>query len=164
MAETNIWSGTSSQLKNARVFAMAIIWLIAAAVILFLTYGWAEASYILILLGVVTIIVLIFVVERWLAVNARRYQLTSERLLITDGILTKTTDSLELYRVKDIRKTQPFLLRMFGLENIELNTSDTTTPRVVVDYVPATIGLSDQARNAVEACRVAKGTREVELE
>ncbi len=143
---------------------MAIIWLIAAAVILFLTYGWPQASYVLIFLGVVTIVVLLFVATRWLAVNARTYQLTSERLLTTDGILSKTTESLELYRVKDIRKTQPFLLRMFGLENIELNTSDATTPRVIVDYVPAAIGLSDQARNAVEACRVQKGTREVELE
>src|SRR5205823_5678352 len=75
-------------------------------------------------------------VWKWLEVGAHKFQLTSERLLSTNGVINVVTDSLELYRVKDIRMAQPFFLRLFGLENIELTTSDVSSHLVSVDHVP----------------------------
>jgi len=79
-------------------------------------------------------------------------------------VLSKTTDTLELYRVRDIRVTQPFLLRMLGLETIELATSDKSTPDVLVDYLPQELKVGDKLRTQVEACRVQKRVREIEIE
>jgi uncharacterized membrane protein YdbT with pleckstrin-like domain len=107
---------------------------------------------------------LIYALCRWLAVGARHYELTTERLLTSRGVFTRTTDSLELYRVKDMRIIQPFRLRLCGLENIQLITSEESTPIVIIDHIPSRLRLADKIREQVEACRVAKGTREVEME
>ena len=135
MAEETIWTGTSSQVKNLGAFLLCI---------LIIPIPWA--------------------VWRWLEVRNRIFQLTSERLLITSGVINKTTDTLELYRVRDLRVAQPFLLRMFGLQNLQLLTSDSSTPEVVVDYVPVDLKLSDRFREQVEQCRVKKGVRELDIE
>jgi uncharacterized membrane protein YdbT with pleckstrin-like domain len=135
MAEETLWTGTSSQYKNLGIYLLCI---------LIIPIPWA--------------------VWKWLAVKSRTYQLTTERLLTTEGVLSKTTESLELYRVKDIRMTQPFLLRLFGLENIEMTTSDKDTPDILIDYIPKNLNLGDKLRAQIEICRVQKRTREVELE
>lgn len=135
MAEETIWTGTSSQLKNLGAFLLCL---------LIIPIPWA--------------------VWRWLEVRNRVFQLTSERLLITSGVINKTTETLELYRVRDLRVAQPFLLRIFGLQNLQLLTSDSSTPEVVVDYVSADLKLSDRFREQVEHCRVKKGVRELDIE
>jgi hypothetical protein len=74
------------------------------------------------------------------------------------------TDTLELYRVKDLETRQPFSSRLCGLEDVQLNTSDTSTPFVIVDAVPAKLKLGDTIRNAVEAVRMQKRVREIDIE
>jgi uncharacterized membrane protein YdbT with pleckstrin-like domain len=135
MAEETIWTGNSSPVRNWGVFLLCL---------LIIPIPWA--------------------LWKWLQNKARTFRVTSERLLTTTGVFSKTTDSLELYRVKDIRMTQPFLLRFFGLENIEMTTSDESTPLVVIDFIPQAAKLGDMLRQQVEACRVTKRVREVELE
>jgi uncharacterized membrane protein YdbT with pleckstrin-like domain len=85
-------------------------------------------------------------------------------LKISEGIFGKVTDTLELYRVKDLETRQSFSLRLCGLEDVQLNTSDTSTPFVIVDAVPTKLGLGDQIRNAVEAIRMQKRVREIDVE
>ena len=157
MPEHPIWTGSPSQVKNALPFFFAAL---AALAILFLSlilWNWPPG------IGFVGVPV-IYALCRRLAVGAQHFELTSERLLTSHGFLSRTTDSLELYRVKDMRILQPFRLRLFGLENIELITSDVTSPVIVIDHIPSHLRLGDQIRAQVEACRVAKGTREIEME
>jgi uncharacterized membrane protein YdbT with pleckstrin-like domain len=101
---------------------------------------------------------------RYLRTKAKVYELTNERLKITDGIFSKVTDTLELYRVKDLETRQPFSSRLCGLENVQLNTSDASTPSVMIDAVPIKLGLGDKIRNAVEAVRMQKRVREIDIE
>ena len=135
MSEQTIWQGHSSQVKNFWPFVSCL---------LVVPIPWA--------------------LYRWLAVKTTTYQLTTERLVTERGILNKTKDTLELYRVRDLQVTQPFWIRLFGLENIHLLTADTSTPSVVIDCVPAALGLSDKFRVQIEACRMAKRVRTVDLE
>ena len=157
MAEQTLWTGSPSQVKNLPSFLLAALF---AGGILFATlvlWNWPPG------VGFIGIPV-IYAVCRWMAVSTEQFQLTTERLLTSHGVFSRTTDSLELYRVKDLRILQPFRLRLCGLENIELTTSDHTTPTVVIDHIPSSLHLASQVREQVEACRQAKGTREVELE
>ena len=87
-----------------------------------------------------------------------------DRLKITEGVFNKVTDTLELYRVKDLETRQPFWSRMCGLENVQVNTSDVSTPFVLVDAVPIKAGLGDKIRNAVENVRMQKRVREIDIE
>jgi uncharacterized membrane protein YdbT with pleckstrin-like domain len=157
LQERSLWTGSPSQMKNVRAFLFAIV---LAGAILFFSLVWRSWPPGIGFIGVP----FIYVFCKWAAVNSQRFELTTERLLCSRGFLSRTTDSLELYRVKDMRISEPFTLRLFGLENIELMTSDQTTPIVVIDHIPSRLRLSDKIRAQVESCRQTKGTREVEVE
>lgn len=135
MAEETLWSGTSSQLKNFWAFVLCI---------LVIPIPWA--------------------LYRWLVVRTTTYRLTTERLLTEHGILSKTTDTLELYRVRDYQVTAPFIQRLCGLQTIRLLTTDTSTPEIVLDFIPTAAGLPDLFRKQIEESRMRKRVRTVDLE
>jgi uncharacterized membrane protein YdbT with pleckstrin-like domain len=96
----------------------------------------------------------------WIKVHSHHYEITNERLKETDGVLSKTTDELELFRVKDISFVQPFFLRMFGCGNIILDTSDRSTQTVVIYAIKDAKPVMDLLRKNVQIMRVKKGVRE----
>ena len=139
MPEQTVWRGTSSQWKNLGVFILCGL------------FCW--------------LIVPIFIaLSRYLQTKNKVYELTTERLKITEGTFSKVTDTLELYRVKDHETRQPFLYRMFGVENVQMNTSDTSSPFIFIEAIPSAVGLGDKIRNQVEAIRAQKGVREIDVE
>ena len=139
MPEQIVWRGSSSQWKNLGVFILCGL------------FCW--------------LIVPIFIaLSRYLQTKNKIYELTTERLKITEGIFSKVTDTLELYRVKDLETRQPFLYRMFGVENVQMNTSDTSSPFIFIEAIPSAVGLGDKIRNQVEAIRAQKGVREIDVE
>ncbi len=133
--ETVVWKGTSSQVKN-------LWWFVAC--LLVIPIPWA--------------------IWNWLKVKCRVYTLTDERLMIESGVFNKGQDLLELYRVRDLQVNQPFWLRLFGLENISLLTSDLTTQSLMLDYIPSALNLRDKFRQHIEECRRKKGVREVGID
>ncbi len=96
-------------------------------------------------------------------VRSRGYELTTERLKTSQGIFSKRSDQLELYRVRDITVEQPFLYRMFKKGNVLLTTDDASTPTVLLECVPNPEELRDQLRKCVEICRDRKRTRLAEI-
>jgi uncharacterized membrane protein YdbT with pleckstrin-like domain len=139
MAEETVWRGTSSQWKNLGVYVLCGL------------FCW--------------LIVPIFIaLARYLQTKNKIYELTAERLKITEGVFSKVTDTLELYRVKDIETRQPFLYRMFHVENIAVNTSDASSPFILIEAIPCIVAFADKMRNRVEAVRMQKGVREIDIE
>ena len=139
MAEEIVWRGSSSQWKNFGVYLLCGL------------FCW--------------LIVPIFIaLARYLQTKCKVYELTTERLKITEGVFSKVTETLELYRVKDIETLQPFLHRLVGVENIRINTSDLTTPFVFVEAILKTVGFADKLRNNVEIIRQQKRVREIDIE
>lgn len=137
-SETRMWEGRPSQVRN---------------------FG----TYLLCLLTCFLVVPIFIAVWRWIVTRCIRYELTSQRILLTTGVFSKKTDALELYRVQDIQILQPFFLRLFGLGNVVLVTSDKTNPTFTFQAVAEPRPLADAVRKSVEACRVAKGTRELDL-
>jgi membrane protein YdbS with pleckstrin-like domain len=99
---------------------------------------------------------------KWLVVRCTNYELTSERLRMGSGVLSRVHDELELYRVKDSRYEQPFLLRIFGLGNVVLSTSDRTHPTIELRAVRDGRDVREKLRAQVEKLRARKGVREVD--
>src|SRR5437868_9690859 len=164
MAEETVWRGTSSQVKNASVFLFCGLCL--CALVLLFAILWHNQStrdfspYIL----SPAIVPIFIALARFLQTKNKVYELTSERIKITEGVFSKVTDTLELYRVKDLETRQPFLYRLAGIENVQLNTSDASTPFVLIDAIPSKVGLADQIRNQVETIRQQKCVREIDIE
>lgn len=98
----------------------------------------------------------------WLATRLIRYELTTQRLRVRTGVVSHRTDEVELYRVKDFTLEEPWLYRLTGTGNVILETSDRTTPRVVLEAIPRPHALRDALRDTVEHIRVAKGVRGID--
>ena len=101
---------------------------------------------------------------KYLDVRCQRHELTTQRLKTESGVFSKTTHELELYRVKDIMLQQPFLLRLFGLGNVVLMTSDVSTPELTLRAIPDAPTFRDKLRQCVEERREQKRTRVTEVE
>jgi uncharacterized membrane protein YdbT with pleckstrin-like domain len=135
MAEDTLWSGTSSQLKHLGLYL---------ACLLVIPIPWAIAA--------------------WLRTRTTTYRLTTERLITERGVFTRTTDTLELYRVRDLQFTSTFFERLCGLQTIHLLTGDTSTPSLFLESVPVAAGLPDRLRAQVEDTRQRKRVRTVDVE
>lgn len=146
--ETHVWEGRPSQVVNLFHFLGAGV-VAAAAAFLFPPLVVIPAGYAL---------------WKYLVVHNTKYELTTQRLITHSGVLNKNTDELELYRVRDLQHQQPFLLRLFGLGDVAVVSSDTLTPVVPIFAQPDSKDLREQLRTLVERRREEKGTRVAELD
>ena len=139
VAEEIVWRGTSSQWKNFGVYLLCGL------------FCWL-------------IVPVFFALAYYLQTRCKVFELTTQRLKITSGVFTKVTETLELYRVKDIETRQPFFSQLVGVENIQMNTSDASSPLVLIEAVPSSVGFADKLRNQVEIIRQQKRVREIDIE
>lgn len=95
--------------------------------------------------------------------KVNKFEITDQRILEYKGIFSKTTDELELYRVKDLKHHQPFFLRLVGLSNIILDTTDKSNPILTIKGVEDGKILKEKLRLAVDQRRDIKGVREVDF-
>lgn len=159
MPEETIWKGTSSPWKNCGAFTMLIL-SVPASVGLHVWLrgtGIAPWSYLLFVAAA------LWALWKWVQLKTTVFHLTTERLLTVSGLLTKVTDTLELYRVRDLKIVQPLTQRLLGLQNIDLFTSDASSAEVNLDFVPVNLNLGDKIRKCVEACRSAKNVRTMDV-
>lgn len=154
--ETTLWRGSPSQWTNFGTYLFALI--LVAAVL---------AAYYLTAAGPLVLIALVFPVGlafiRWVQTRSNRYEVTTERIRMTSGILSRRTSELELYRVRDYTVEEPFLLRLIGRGNLIIETADRTTPHVVIRAVPGASQLKDQVRTHTERMRQQRGVRDFEI-
>ena len=138
-AEEVIWTGSSSQVRNLHI-------------------------YLLCALLCVLIIPIIYAIVKWIQLRCRVYELTTQRVRIRQGVFSKRTDELELYRVKDSTVLEPFWQRLFGVGNIVISTNDTTNPTLTLEALPHARDIREKLRAAIEDCRDRKRVRIAELE
>ena len=100
----------------------------------------------------------------WLSARCTQYRLTTERLIWTRGVLTRRTDQVELYRVRDVSLIQPLGLRLLGLGNILVMSSDITTPNDALLAVKQPHDVQELVRAAVEGVRNRRGIRALDIE
>ena len=122
---------------------------------------WQNLGWFLLCLLVVPIP---FAVWKWLETRSTVYTLTDQRLKFTRGVFSKTTEDLELYRVRDSKFSQGLFERMVGLGEIELFTTDETSPTIQLRYIADAEGVRERIRALVEARRDAKRVRYLDAE
>ncbi len=92
-----------------------------------------------------------------------RYKLTTERLLVTGGLLTQSLEEVELIRVKDVRLETGILQRIFSLGTITIFTVDQTAPELQLKNIPQADRVREAIRNAVRDERQKQGVHFAEL-
>ena len=120
-------------------------------------WGW----YPLILTGVAVLIVL----WKWIQNMAALYQVTSDRLIVKRGIIFKSIDEIELYRIKDVRMDFSLLNQWAGIGNICLGSSDETTRvgDLVMRNIEKAAPRREELRRLVDAARQRRGVREMDM-
>ena len=58
--------------------------------------------------------------------NSKHYTLTNQRIKIRVGVLSRKTDEIELYRIKDIKYSATFLERLWSIGSIKIISTQKT--------------------------------------
>jgi len=160
--EREIWTARPSQLINFGLYAVCLLvfgFLVSAFFLI-----PHPSLYMLIGLGAIMAIFLIVALSRWIITRARVYRVTSQRIKITEGVFSRRTEEVELYRVRDYRLSEPFWMRLFGRGNIVISTTDNSSPTVVLEAIRDPSGHREEIRKYVELCRDKKRVRITEME
>jgi len=169
--ERTLWSGRPSQFVNTRIFLVSVLQALAILGLAGALSVWLDGEVFLAahegkVLAVVAVLALAPLARAlWKALEVRfhRYDVTSQRLRIRRGVLSRLTQEVELYRVKDLTLAEPFLYRLMGLSSIHLHTSDRSHPLVMIRAVRNGDGLREQLRACVEQQRKLHGVRELDV-
>jgi uncharacterized membrane protein YdbT with pleckstrin-like domain len=155
--ETLIWKGSPSQWVNIGFYLFCLV-LAAAVIPVYLQTDLGPLAF-----AFLAVPLSLFLI-RWLLTSSRIYEITSERIRTTTGLLSRTTTEVELYRVRDYTVFRPFGLRLVGRGNLILQTSDRTTPQVVLHALPNVEQLKDEIRANTERIRMKRGVRDPEID
>jgi uncharacterized membrane protein YdbT with pleckstrin-like domain len=153
--ESTLWEGHSSQWVHFWFYLFCVLLAVGCLIGAAFTAGLAA-------IGLVVPAVLWGI--RWWATKTTSYELTTQRLKKSSGILNRHLEELELYRVKDYAMEQPFLLRLLGLGNLTLVTSDASTPIVAIKAISNVTDVREKLRHAVQTERDRKRVRELDVD
>lgn len=105
------------------------------------------------------------VVAKWIGNLATTYEVTAERLILHKGILVKSIDEIELYRVKDVRIDFTIINQMADIGAITITSSDETTrdAPLVIREVEHARARREKLRELVDAARRERGVREIDM-
>lgn len=93
------------------------------------------------------------------------FRVTTQRVVIERGLLSKRMDQLDVYRIVDYTVEIPFGQRLVGTGNLILKSMDPTTPEVRLEALKTDVrGLYENLRRATELERQRRGVRVVDTE
>lgn len=91
----------------------------------------------------------------WIKSLATTYEITSQRVRIERGILSKTKDSIELFRIDHFDLHKPLGMRLAGYCLLHLRSSDASFETVILYGIPNLEQLADTLRE----CSLRERTR-----
>lgn len=145
--ESLLWIGRPSERVIRGYWTVAAACMVALTPLLFWAIEGGRGP-----LAIAGILLAMAIPPAWAAwrqalVRHTTYELTTERLRVTHGILSLEVDDVELYRIKDIHVRQPLLQRICGLGSIMIWSNDVTLPRCRIHAQP--IGVVRELREQI---------------
>ena len=124
----------------------------------------AAMGYGVYFLGLVAVSLLI-VIWRWFENMAAKYEITDERLIIRRGIVSKSIDEIELYRIKDIKIDFSLINQVAGIGRLTIASSDETTRdgNLVIAGIGRAQERRETLRRLVDAARQRRNVREIDM-
>ena len=100
----------------------------------------------------------------WLVRLGAEYRLYQESLEVETGLVSRTVDNLQLFRVRDLRLRQSVLGRLFGVGDLSVTSTDQSTPHLTIRGVAEPRALYDTLREGVARSQATRRTMIVEEE
>lgn len=119
-------------------------------------------------LGVLLLAILtlgLWLLPQWWKSRGTHYRVTSRRIVVETGVLSKRLEQIDLYRINDYTVERPFLQRLLGTGNIVLKAMDKTSPELYLTGLKTdVVALYERLRVATEADKSRRGARVVDYE
>ena len=101
----------------------------------------------------------------WARSSGIAYKVTTRRVIVERGVLSKRLEQIDAYRIKDYVVDRPLSQRIMGTGNLLLVTMDPTTPAMELRGIATdVVSLYDRLRAAAESDRARRGVRIVDNE
>lgn len=109
---------------------------------------------------------LVIIAVRWLQNMAAAYEITDQRLIVKRGLVMKSIDEIELYRIKDVRVDFSVINQVADIGTITITSSDRTTQnrQFVLRDIPAARERREGLRKLVDRARQRRGVRELDVD
>ncbi|MEA3028703.1 MAG: hypothetical protein QOG13_28 [Sphingomonadales bacterium] len=113
----------------------------------------------------VTAVAIAVIIWKWLENMASKYEVTEERLIVRRGIISKSIDEIELYRIKDVRIDFSIINQLAGIGRITISSSDETTRDgdLVLSNIERAQERRETLRRLVDTARQKRRVREIDM-
>lgn len=88
-----------------------------------------------------------------MAAKTNTYVITNERVKVETGALRKKSDSLELFRVKDISVKKSMTQRSRGRGDLKISSTDPSTPELTMESIQKPDEVAETLRSLVREAR-----------
>ena len=109
---------------------------------------------------------LVVIAVRWLQNLSAAYEITDQRLIVKRGLVMKSIDEIELYRIKDVRVDYSLVNQITDIGTITITSTDRTTgnTQFVLRDIPAARQRREGIRKLVDRARRLRGVREMDID
>ena len=100
---------------------------------------------------------------KYLEISCWKYEFGERTIVQRKGILSVTSTEIHYYRIKSIRIDEPFWMRLFGLANVTIITSDPFQRELLLYAVPNGNEIRSLLRSTTHTRRREEGVREFDM-
>ena len=131
--------------------------------------GWMIIAVTILTIGYAGIVTIPFIGIKWLSNKMTHFSLEGNRLFMRRGILIRSEEEIELYRIKDVKANFSIIQQIFGNGDISIISSDATGSRTGtratfnISNVANARELREEVRSRVEVARKRLGVREFDV-
>jgi uncharacterized membrane protein YdbT with pleckstrin-like domain len=77
----------------------------------------------------------IWAIKSWIEAICTKYEFLSDRVRITSGILSKTENEIQLWKITDVGFYEPFSQRIFGRARLVITSVDVLSRHLVFNFL-----------------------------
>lgn len=120
----------------------------------------------IIILGVVTIQYVVFAllaIYKMIELYYWQYQFNERTIVERKGVFSVVRREIHYYRIKSIWVEEPLWMRIFGLANVHIKSSDPYYPEIVLWAIPHGVKIRDEIRSMTDQRRKEENVREFDM-
>ena len=152
--EETLWQGTPSMALLAGHLAGIVLVLVAIPLLArffastmpemdraagMIRFGWFATAILVVIQSIALLVA-------WIRLRSTMYRVTNQRVLVEQGIFSKTVDEIDLRYVDDSTFTQSLVERILGIGSVTLISSDKSSPRYVLRSIRDPRGVREMIR------------------
>lgn len=98
---------------------------------------------------------------RYIYLKRIKYHIGEEQLICEQGIIQRSVNYMELYRIVDFSEQQSLMQQLFGLKSVTILSMDRNTPKLTLQGIRLRYDIISVIRKGVEQNKRNKGIYEI---